>query len=55
MLRVIGLVGVLAIVGVLVGVSTGLINFGVNASVTPKGHQQLQDVRNTVADQVRGK
>ena len=55
MLKFVGAAVILAVVVVLAGVSLGFINFGVDASVTPKGQQQLQDVRNTVADQVRGK
>ena len=32
----------------------GLVDFGASASLTDKGQAQVQDTRNTLADQVRG-
>lgn len=45
------------IVGVVCGAAAwfGVIDFGVDANLTPKGKSEIQSARNNLADVVRGK
>ena len=53
MFKVIGAVVVVGGIALAVAVGTGLVNFKADASVTPKGQQQVHELRNNLADHIR--
>lgn len=53
MLKFIGAVAIVGGLGLGAAVYTGVLDFSAQAKVTPKGHAELQDLRNSAADAIR--
>lgn len=54
MLKFIGAVAVIGIIGLGAGMATGVLNFKADASLTQKGHEQVKQLRESVAEKIRG-
>lgn len=54
MLKFIGAVALIGGIGLGAAVYTGVLDFHADAKVTQKGEAQVQDLRNSAADFVRG-
>jgi len=54
MFKFVGVVAVLGTVALGAAVYTGVLDFSAPATVTPKGEQQVQELRNSAADAIRG-
>ena len=54
MFKVIGVVTFFGAVALAAAVYMGVLDFDANATVTPKGEQQIQELRNQTADAIRG-